>query len=80
LVIVAARFSIEIPKFFTLFIFFVPLYLSRPLSTFAVRHLPEGILWTGFRAAAWCICPDELSSVLFSAGWSLIVRAGERER
>ena len=44
---------------------FVLLQLGRPLSAFAVRHLPEGILWTGFRAAAGSLRPDELSSVLY---------------
>ena len=28
---------------------FVLLLLGRPLSGFAVKHLPEGMLWTGFR-------------------------------
>jgi len=52
------------------------------LSAFAVRHLPEGILWTvdwglvsvfcllssGFRAVAGGLRHDELSSVLYRLG------------
>ena len=68
---------------------FVILPLGQLLSAFAVRHLPEGILWTGFRAAAGCLPVADrafaktgapTSCLLFSTGWTLIVRAGNQER